>query len=86
MKVVNERKINEVQTEFSQLKDLMMAIIKKPTEGSPSISTQGLSKHPRSRLDIALIQLRTGEIQLFTTLPFLQTIYAVAVKRKAQCP
>ena len=29
-----ERKINKVQTEFSQLKDLMMAIIKKSSEGS----------------------------------------------------
>ena len=29
-----ERKINKVQTEFSQLKDLMIAIIKKSSEGS----------------------------------------------------
>ena len=31
MKENNERKIGELQMEFSQLKDLMMAIINKPT-------------------------------------------------------
>ena len=46
-----ERKINELQTEFSQLKDLMMAIIIKPNEDSHSGSSQGLSKQPRSRID-----------------------------------
>ena len=40
MKENYERKINEVQSEFSQLKDLMMAVIKKLNEESPSSSSQ----------------------------------------------
>ena len=41
-----ERTIGELQSEFSQLKDLMMAIIDKPNSDSPSTSTRGLSKRP----------------------------------------
>ena len=46
MKENYERKISELQTEFSQLKDLMMAIIKKAKNEEPSTSAQGLSKQP----------------------------------------
>ena len=46
-----ERKINELQSEFSQLKDFMMAIISKSNGDSPTSSSQGTSKQPRSRLD-----------------------------------
>ena len=47
-----ERKISELQTEFSQLKDLMMAIIKKSNNEGPSTSAQGLSKQPHVGRDI----------------------------------
>ena len=47
MKGIYERKIGELQSEFSQLKDLMMAIINKPNNDSPSTSSQGLSKRPQ---------------------------------------
>ena len=46
-----EKKIGELQSEFSQLKDLMMAVIRKSNEDSPSSSTQGLSKQSRMRSD-----------------------------------
>ena len=46
-----EKKIGEVQSEFSQLKDLMMAVIRKSNEDSTSSSTQGLLKQPRLRSD-----------------------------------
>ena len=45
-----ERKIIELQSEFNQLKDLM-ALISKSNEDSPSSSSRGTSKQPRSRLD-----------------------------------
>ena len=53
MKKNYERKIPELQSEFSQLKDLMMAIINKPKSDSdtPSTSTQGLSKRPQVGFD-----------------------------------
>ena len=35
---------------------------------------------------VAFTQIPTGEFQLFTTLPFLQVIYAVAVRRKSTLP
>ena len=47
MKENYERKISELQSEFSQLKDLMMAVISKLNNDSPSTSSQGLSKRPR---------------------------------------
>ena len=46
MKEYYERKINELQSEFCQLKDLMMAVINKTKSDSPSTSTQGPSKQP----------------------------------------
>ena len=42
-----ESKIGELQSDFSQLKDLMMAIINKSNTDSPSTSSQGLSKRPQ---------------------------------------
>ena len=48
-----ERKIYELQSEFSQLKDLMMAIISKTNDDNPTSSSQGTSEQPRSRLDKA---------------------------------
>ena len=47
MKEDYERKICELQSEFSQLKDLMMTIINKSNTDSPSTSSQGLSKRPQ---------------------------------------
>ena len=41
-----ERKITEMQSEFSQLQDLMMTVINKSNNDSPSTSSQGLSKRP----------------------------------------
>ena len=42
MKENYEKRIGEQQLEFSQLKDLMMAIINKPNSDSPSTSARGL--------------------------------------------
>ena len=47
MKENYERKIRELQSEFSQLKDLMMAVIRKSNKESPSTSSQCLSKRPQ---------------------------------------
>ena len=44
MKLNYERKIVELKSEFSQLKDLMMTVIKKSNDDNPSSSSQGLSK------------------------------------------
>ena len=44
MKENYERKISELQSKLSQLKDLMMAVISKSNNDSPSGSPQGLSK------------------------------------------
>ena len=52
MKESYEKKISELQTEFSELKGLMMSILKKTDENSPSTSSQGLSKQPRLGLDM----------------------------------
>ena len=52
MKENYERKITELQTEISQLKDLMMAIINKSNNEEPSTSTQGLSKQPQVGRDM----------------------------------
>ena len=42
-----ERRINELHQEFSQLKDLMMAIVNKNNGESKSSSSKGLSKPPQ---------------------------------------
>ena len=47
MKENYERKISELQTEFSQLKDLMTAILNKSNNEEASTSAQGLSKQPQ---------------------------------------
>ena len=52
MKENYERKINKLQTEFSQLKDLMMAAINKFNSEEPSTSAQGFSKQPKQGRDI----------------------------------
>ena len=39
MKENYERKISELQSEFNQLKDLMVAVIKKSSKDSPSTSS-----------------------------------------------
>ena len=46
------RKISELQSEFSQLKNLMMAVISKSNNDSPSTSSQGLSKRPQVGYDM----------------------------------
>ena len=51
MKENYEKKINDLHSEFSQLKDLMMAIISKSNEDSPSTSSRDLSKRPQSGFD-----------------------------------
>ena len=47
MKENYERKINELHLEFSQLKDLMMAVIDKTNNDSQPSSSQGPSKQPQ---------------------------------------
>ena len=42
-----ERKINELHLEFSQLKDLMIAVIDKTNNDSQPSSSQGPSKQPQ---------------------------------------
>ena len=54
MKKKYERKINELQSEFSQLKNLMMAIINKTNDDSLSSSTHGSSKQPQRGRDSRL--------------------------------
>ena len=54
MKENYKRKISELQSEFSQLKDLMMAVISKSNNDSPSTSTQCLSKQPQVGPDTLL--------------------------------
>ena len=49
MKEKYERKINELHLEFSQLKELMMAVNNKTNNGSQSSSSQGPSKHFQSK-------------------------------------
>ena len=39
-----ERKISDLQSEYSQLKDLMMAVLKKSDNDSQNANTQGPSK------------------------------------------
>ena len=59
-----ERKISELQTDFSQLKDLMMAIINKSNNEGPSTSAQGLSKQPQKGRDMV-----TGVTENHSTRP-----------------
>ena len=47
MKENYERKINELHSEFSQLKDLMMPVINKTSNDSQPTSSQGPSKQPQ---------------------------------------
>ena len=61
MKENYERKITELQTEFSQLKDLMMPIINKSNNEEPSTSTQGFSKQPQVGRDNHLIAKASGK-------------------------
>ena len=42
-----ERKITDLQSEFSQLRDLMMAVLKKSDNDSQNANTQGPSKQPK---------------------------------------
>ena len=51
MKENYERKINELHLEFSQLKDLMMAVIDKTNNGNQASSSQGPSKQPQHGRD-----------------------------------
>ena len=51
MKENYEKKISELQSEFSQRKDLMMAFVKKTSKDSPSTSSQGLSKQSQRGFD-----------------------------------
>ena len=59
MKENYEKKLSELHSEFSQLKDLMMAVIRKSNEETPSTSSQGLSKQPQRGLNTP--QLRVTE-------------------------
>ena len=52
MKENNERKINELHLEFSQLNDLMMAVIDKTNDDSQQSSSQGPSKQPQVGRDM----------------------------------
>ena len=47
MKENYERKINELHLEFSQLKDLMMAVIDKTNDDSQPSTSQGPPKQPQ---------------------------------------
>ena len=52
MKENYEKKISELQSEFSQRKDPMMAFVKKKTsKDSPSTSSRGLSKQSQRGFD-----------------------------------
>ena len=53
MKENYERKINELHLEFSQLKDLMMAVFDKTNNDSRPSSSQGPSKQPQPGRDIS---------------------------------
>ena len=64
MKENYERKIGELQSEFSQLKDLMMASINKANSDCPSTSFQGLSKRPQVGQDMV-----TGVTETHSTRP-----------------
>ena len=50
-----ERKIGELQSDFSQLKVLMMAIISKSNKDSSSTSSQGVSKRPQVGQDTSIL-------------------------------
>ena len=64
MKENYERKISELQSEFSQLKDLIMAVISKSKNDSPSTGMQGLSKWPQVWSDMV-----TGVTETHSTRP-----------------
>ena len=52
MKENYERKINELHLEFSQLKDLMMAVFDKTNDDGQTSSSQGPSKQPQHGRDM----------------------------------
>ena len=64
MKENYERKINELHSEFSQLKDLMMAVFNKTRNDSQPSSSQGPSKQPQVGCDMA-----TGVTDTHSTRP-----------------
>ena len=47
-----KKRIKDLQSEFSQLNDLMMAILKKSNSDSQDDNSQGSSKQPKQGLDI----------------------------------
>ena len=65
MKENYERKINELHSEFSQLKDLMMAIIDKSNNEEPSSSTKGLSKQPQQGRDSCTRVCKISRVTVF---------------------
>ena len=62
-----ERKINELQNEFSQLKDLMMAVINKTESESRPSTSNGPSKPAHT---VGLDRRRVRENKIFEPLPF----------------
>ena len=50
-----ERKISDLRSEFSQLRDLMMTVLKKSDNDSQNANTQGPSKQPKVWLDMHFI-------------------------------
>ena len=76
MKENYERKIGELQSEFSQMKDLMMAIINKPKSDSPSTSSQGLSKRLQVGSDMV-----TGVTETHSTRP--PSVFTSNIRRYA---
>ena len=76
MKENYERKISELQSEFSQMKDLMMAIINKPKSDSPSTSSQGLSKRLQVGSDMV-----TGVTETHSTRP--PSVFTSNIRRYA---
>ena len=64
IKEIYERKISDLKSKFIQLKDLMMAIVGRANEDSPTSSSQGTSKQPRSRLENKASQCKEIESML----------------------
>ena len=47
-----EKKVNDLQSEISQLKDLIIAVVKKPNNDGSTDYAQGSSRQPKQRLDM----------------------------------
>ena len=77
-----ERKINELQSDFSQLKDLMMGIMSKTNDDSPTSSSQGTSKHLRSKVDKTLV----GMLAQVVSLPISISFYCLLGRPTFQIP